>query len=159
MAVFWSFGCLTTLGFPIHFNCGAHATEADILAAAKAAGVEEFVSRHPMGYDAPVGEQGQALSGGQKQCIALARAMISQPNILICDEPTNAMDSQSEARFRNYVQAHTQDKTLVMITHKMHMLNMAERIILMDKGKIVMDGPREAVLNALKSGKAEGLQA
>lgn len=136
-----------------------HATEADILAAAKAAGVEEFVSRHPMGYDAPVGEQGQALSGGQKQCIALARAMISQPNILICDEPTNAMDSQSEARFRNYVQAHTQDKTLVMITHKMHMLNMAERIILMDKGKIVMDGPREAVLNALKSGKAEGLQA
>lgn len=132
-----------------------HASEADILAAAKAAGVDEFIARHPMGYDAPVGEQGQALSGGQKQCVALARAMLSSPHILICDEPTNAMDTQAENRFRTYVESQSAQRTLILITHKMHMLNMAERVILMDNGKVIMDAPREAVLKALQDGKVE----
>jgi len=79
------------------------ATERDILAVSKLSGVHDFISKHPMGYDAPVGERGDGLSGGQKQCVALARALISDPKILICDEPTNDMDVQAEENFAKQI--------------------------------------------------------
>lgn len=128
-------------------------SEAEILACAKLAGVDDFVSRHPMGYDAPVGEQGNALSGGQRQAIALARAMITKPNILICDEPTSAMDVQAENNFCKYVREQMRGKTLVLVTHKHSMLTMVDRLILVHEGKIVMDGRRDDVITALNSGK------
>lgn len=128
------------------------ATEQQLLRIAKATGVHEFISRHPMGYDAPVGELGQSLSGGQRQSIALARAMISNPNILICDEPTNAMDLQAEQVFIDYISEQAKTKTLILVTHKQTMLNLVDRLILMHQGKLIMDGPRDEVLEALTTG-------
>jgi ATP-binding cassette subfamily C protein LapB len=131
------------------------ATEEEILDVAKASGVHEFVSRHPMGYDMLVGEHGEGLSGGQRQAIALARAMLLRPNIFICDEPTNAMDVQAEESFKHYIQNQIQNKTLVLITHKHAMLTIIDRLILLDQGKVMMDGPRDKVIQALQNGSIE----
>lgn len=132
-----------------------HASETDILQASKQAGVHDFVSRHPMGYDAPVGEHGNNLSGGQKQAVALARAILLKPKILVCDEPTNAMDMQAENSFIKYIHEHIPDTTLIMITHKTSMLPALDRLILMDQGKVILDGERDKVLNALKAGQVQ----
>ena len=130
------------------------ASEAHILHVAKAAGVHDFISRHPMGYDAPVGEHGEGLSGGQRQAIALARAMIMNPSIIVCDEPTNAMDTQAEAAFKGYIEKEAKDKTLVLVTHKSPMLSLVDRLILMDQGRVVMDDTAEEVMKRLQ-GAAE----
>jgi ATP-binding cassette subfamily C protein LapB len=132
-----------------------HAGEAEILAASKASGVHEFISAHPMGYDAPVGERGEGLSGGQRQCIALARAMLLGPSMYVCDEPTNAMDVQAENTFTKHVQQQSADKTLILITHRQHLLSLVNRLILIDQGKVVMDGPRDKVIEALSQGGIE----
>ena len=127
-----------------------------ILACAKNAGVDEFIARHPLGYDAQVGERGANFSGGQRQAIAFARAMITEPNILVCDEPTNAMDTQAEQAFCRYVNEQIEGKTLVLVTHKHSMMQMVDRLILVHQGEVVMDGPRDDVINALKSGSVKG---
>ncbi len=132
-----------------------HATEEEILAVAKAAGVHEFISRHPMGYDAQVGERGEGLSGGQRQTIALARAMLLQPNVFVCDEPTNAMDVQAEQMFTNHIGKYSKDKTLVLITHRQQLLPLVDRLILVDQGKVIMDGPRDKVLETIAKGGVE----
>lgn len=132
-----------------------HATEEDILAAAKAAGVHDFMALHPMGYDAPVGERGEGLSGGQRQTIALARAMLLKPNIFVCDEPTNAMDVQAETAFTNHIAKNSKDKTLVLITHRQQLLPLVDRLILIDQGRVVMDGPRDKVIAAIAAGQVE----
>lgn len=131
------------------------ATEDEILAASKLAGVHDFVSRHPMGYDAPVGERGEGLSGGQRQAIALARAMLMNPNVLVCDEPTNAMDVQAENAFATHIREQSKDKTFVLITHRQHLLALVDRLILIDQGKVILDGPRDKVLEALAKGKVK----
>jgi len=128
------------------------ATEEQILEVAKASGVHDFMARHPMGYDAPVGERGEGLSGGQRQAIALARAMLTNPKVLVCDEPTNAMDMQTEMIFKTYIQKEIGERTFILITHKNMMLDMVERLILVDHGRVVMDGPRDDVLQALQGG-------
>lgn len=131
------------------------ATEDDILRAARLSGVHDFVARHPMGYDAPVGERGDGLSGGQRQAVALARAMLLAPNILVCDEPTNAMDMQAEDAFTRHIRAQSEGRTLVLITHRQHLLTLVDRLILMDNGRVVIDGPREKVIEALSKGRVE----
>ena len=131
------------------------ASEEDILKASKAAGVHDFVSRHPMGYDAPVGEHGEGLSGGQRQAVALARAMLINPKVLICDEPTNAMDVEAEVAFKNYVEKEIEGKTFILITHKHAMLDMVDRLILLDQGRVIVDGPRDEVIQSLQSGNIE----
>ncbi len=129
-----------------------HATEEEILEAAKMAGVHEFVSRHPMGYDAPVGERGEGLSGGQRQAVALARAMLLKPSVFVCDEPTNAMDVQAEQSFTNHIVRYSKDKTLVLITHRPQLLPVVNRLILMDQGKVIADGPRDKVIEMISRG-------
>lgn len=131
------------------------ATEEEILAASKAAGVHEFVARHPMGYDAPVGERGEGLSGGQRQAIALARAMLAAPSLFVCDEPTNAMDVQAETAFVNHIKGQIKDKSFILITHRQHLLSLVDRLILVDQGRIVADGPRDKVIEALAKGQVE----
>lgn len=132
-----------------------HATEEEILDAAKMSGVHDFISRHPMGYDAPVGERGEGLSGGQRQAIALARAMLLQPNIMVCDEPTNAMDVQAETAFTQHIKEQIKDRTFILITHRQHLLALVDRLILIDHGRVVADGPRDKVVAALMQGKVE----
>ncbi len=129
-----------------------HAMENDILAVAKEAGVHDFISRHPMGYDAQVGEGGEGLSGGQRQCIALARAMLLKPNVFVCDEPTNAMDVQAEQAFTNHISRYSKNKTLVLITHRQQLLPIVDRLILVDQGRILADGPRDKVIEAIAKG-------
>jgi ATP-binding cassette subfamily C protein LapB len=128
-----------------------HASEAEILAAARQAGVHDFIAAHPMGYDAPVGEGGAGLSGGQRQAVALARAILSRPAVLVCDEPTNAMDMQAEESFVRHIREQSASKTLILITHRQPLLSLVDRLILIDRGHVVMDGPRESVLAALSA--------
>lgn len=134
------------------------ATDAEILRAAQAAGVHDFISRHPMGYDAPVGEGGTGLSGGQRQAVALARAMLTDPHVLVCDEPTNAMDMQAEEAFIRHIREQVRDRTFVLITHRQHLLSLVDRLILIDQGHVVADGPKASVIDALNK-KQVGVKA
>lgn len=117
-------------------------------------GVADFVKKHPAGYGAQVGEQGRNLSGGQRQAVGLARALVRDPDILILDEPTSNMDVESELAVQNRLAPIIKDKTLVLITHRLSMLRIVDRIIVMDGGKVLMDGPRDAVLERLRQNKA-----
>jgi len=126
------------------------AEDEDILKASLIAGVDLFVNRLPKGYDSPIGEQGHGISGGQRQSVGLARALLLNEPILILDEPTSSMDNTTEAIIRKRLFDYTRDKTLLLATHKQAMLALVERLIVMDEGRIVMDGPKEDVLKALQ---------
>ncbi|MBU6234855.1 MAG: type I secretion system permease/ATPase [Alphaproteobacteria bacterium] len=131
----------------------SHASDDEVLEASKAAGVHDFVSKLPQGYDTPVGERGEGLSGGQRQAIALARALITKPRVLLCDEPTNSMDVQAEDLFSKHIEEQAKGRTLVLITHRQNLLKLVDRLILIDQGKIVADGPRDKVIDALAAGQ------
>lgn len=128
-------------------------SDAKMLEVAEISGVADFVYSHPAGYDRRVGERGENLSGGQKQAITIARALLHEPEILLFDEPTSAMDNATEQRFIERLGVSAKNKTLILATHKMSMLSLVDRIIVMDSGKIIADGDRESVLAALKEGK------
>jgi ATP-binding cassette subfamily C protein LapB len=123
-----------------------------ILRAASLAGVTDFVRGHPAGFDWQVGERGASLSGGQRQAVAIARALLLDPEILIFDEPTSAMDNAAEAQFRQRLGATLEGKTLLLFTHRTSMLQLVDRVIVMDGGKVVADGPKNDVLKALRDG-------
>ncbi|MGI9273465.1 MAG: type I secretion system permease/ATPase [Endozoicomonas sp.] len=127
--------------------------DSDLLRAAEIAGVTEFANKHPNGLDMVVGERGQNLSGGQRQCIALARAMLLDPPILVMDEPSSSMDNTTELRMMQQLKTHCKDKTIILVTHKTSMLALVDRLIVMDSGRIVADGPKDQVHTALKQGK------
>lgn len=137
-----------TIGLP-------HATDEQILTAARLSGVEHFVNQHPLGFDMPVGERGSRLSGGQRQAVALARALLHDPSILILDEPSNSMDNASEDVMRRQLKGYLKNKTLVMVTHKMSLLDLVDRLIVVDGGTVLADGPKENVLEALKQGRLQ----
>lgn len=130
-----------------------HASDAKILHAAEIAGVSAFVNRHPQGFQRPVGEQGAFLSGGQRQSIAIARAMIKDAGVYLFDEPTTGMDNASEAAFKKKLWKEMQGKTLVLVTHKTSLLDLVDRLIVMENGKLIADGPKASVLDALKKGQ------
>jgi len=129
------------------------ANDQSLLRAVNASGVADFVKRFPNGLDTVVGERGENLSGGQRQAIGLARAFLEDPAFYILDEPTSQMDNSSEEFVKNSINELSKNKTVVLVTHKMSMLSLVDRIIVMDHGAIVADGPRDAVLDALKTGK------
>ncbi|MBY0500792.1 MAG: type I secretion system permease/ATPase [Alphaproteobacteria bacterium] len=123
-----------------------------LLRAATLAGVHDFVSQHPLGYDIPVGEGGGELSGGQRQTIAVARAFVKDPSIFLFDEPSAMMDSQAENVFIQRLQEILKkNKTLIIVTHRPSLLALVDRIIVIDKGRIVADGPKQDILEALQS--------
>ncbi|UTA49218.1 type I secretion system permease/ATPase [Simiduia sp. 21SJ11W-1] len=129
------------------------ATDADLLRAADLSGVSEFANRHPQGLDRQVGERGAALSGGQRQSIAIARAILNGPPMYILDEPSTAMDNSTEERLKRNLAELTEGRTLVVVTHKTSLLSLVERIIVLDQGRLIADGPKDAVLEALKKGQ------
>jgi ATP-binding cassette subfamily C protein LapB len=124
-----------------------------MLQAAEIAGVSEFVNRHPLGFDMPVGERGEGLSGGQRQSIAVARALLLDPPILVLDEPSNSLDNRSEENLKARLGQHLEGKTLLLVTHRASMLSLVSRLIVVDGGRIIADGPKEQVLEALSGGK------
>ena len=124
-----------------------------VLQAAELAGVHEFARLHPQGYEMPVGERGQMLSGGQRQAVALARALLLDPPILLLDEPTSALDNTGEERLKQRLQPYIADKTLVLVTHRTSLLSLVDRLVIIDRGRIVADGPKADVMAALKGGR------
>lgn len=121
-----------------------------LLRAAELAGVSLFVNQLPEGFDTQVGEGGGLLSGGQRQAIALARALLLDEPILILDEPTNSFDNTTEWIVNQRLFEYSRDKTLLLVTHKAPMLQLVERVVVIDAGRIVMDGPRDDILKSLK---------
>ncbi len=124
-----------------------HADDEMIFRAASQAGVHEFISRHPHGYDLMVGERGQTLSGGQRQCIALARALVPDPPVVLLDEPTSMMDLASERQFANRLKVLLTGKTFILITHRPSLFHLVDRLIVLSQGRVIADGPRDEILN------------
>jgi len=129
-----------------------HMDDRSILRAANLAGVTDFLRNHPHGFDLQVGERGMGLSGGQRQAITIARAMLLDPPILVLDEPTSCMDNSSEAAFKARLNEVLKHKTLILITHRSSLLSLVDRLIVIDNGKVMADGKKEEVLEALKRG-------
>ncbi|MNH06414.1 Heterocyst differentiation ATP-binding protein HepA [compost metagenome] len=100
-----------------------------------------------------MGERGQLLSGGQRQAVLLARAMLLEPPIMILDEPTSHMDNASEDQLRQRLHGWVEGKTLLLVTHRTSMLSLVDRLLVLDNGKVVADGPKEAVIDALRKGR------
>jgi len=128
-----------------------NATDEQILKSSKIAGVHDFLGKHESGYDLQVGERGEGLSGGERQSITLARALLTEPDIMILDEPTNSMDGQTEEAFKQRMKNIIKDKTLILVTHRPSVLSLVDRLIVMDDGKIIADGPKDEVMQALSS--------
>ena len=127
-------------------------TEYQLIRAVQLSGVHAFTDHQTQGLEQQVGENGCALSRGQRQSIALARAILNSPQILLLDEPTASLDAQAEKQFLLSITATAKDRTLLLITHKMDLLRLVDRIIVLDKGKVVIDGPKDMVLRQLKDG-------
>ena len=130
-----------------------YADDRAVVAAAELAGLTEFVNSHPEGFDMTISERGESISGGQRQSIAIARAALLDPPVLLLDEPTSAMDYPSEAQFKQRIAKYGQHKTMIIVTHRPSLMDVATRVIVVDNGVIVADGPKEKVMQALQAGQ------
>jgi len=135
-----------TMGAPL-------ADDAAVVRAAEIAGLLPFINAHPQGFDMVVGERGESLSGGQRQSVAVARAVINDPPILLLDEPTAAMDHSSEEELKRRLTDFAQGKTVILVSHRTSLLDLVDRIIVIDGGRIMADGPKEQVITALRQGR------
>lgn len=126
-----------------------HSADAKIVKAANFGVVNVLTDRHPLGMDLQVGERGRNISGGQRQSIALARAFICDSPIVLLDEPTNAMDYNTEVKVINNLKEATKGKTTIIITHKPSILEIVDRLLVIDDGVLVMDGPKDTILAKL----------
>ncbi|WP_044410513.1 type I secretion system permease/ATPase [Thiomicrospira microaerophila] len=129
-----------------------------ILRAAKVAGVDEFVKRHPKGYGFELNEGGTNLSGGQRQSIGIARALLLDAPFLLLDEPTNAMDSKTEQDLLSRLAQHQSTSTLLLVTHKMTVLQLVDRVLVIEQGRLVVDGEKQVVLKKLQAQNAQAKQ-
>jgi ATP-binding cassette subfamily C protein LapB len=128
------------------------------LEVARQTGLDKLAAAHPLGYDLPVGEMGTLLSGGQRQLVALARCLVTRSQILLMDEPTSSMDAQSEGSFINHLRSAVHGQTLVVVTHRPALLDVVDRIIVVDGGRILADGPKAKVLAMLAGQKPAPVQ-
>ena len=118
--------------------------------------MDEFAAAHPLGYEMIVGERGDSLSGGQRQSIAIARALVNNPQILLLDEPSSNMDHQSESQLKARLTAISQGKTVILVSHRTSLLDLVDRLIVIDHGRIMADGPKAQVVEALRQGRIGG---
>jgi ATP-binding cassette subfamily C protein LapB len=127
-----------------------HASDGAMLKAAQISGAAEFIKKHPKGYEMPIGERGLGLSGGQRQSIGIARAFLIEAPIMLMDEPSNAMDQITESRLLKNINVALKDVTSILVTQKMTLLEIVDRVIVMDSGKIVIDAPKEEAILKLQ---------
>ena len=119
-----------------------------VMAAAELAGAHEFIVAMPQGYDTIIEERGVNLSGGQRQRLAIARALVTQPRILILDEATSALDAESEAIIQRNLKAMAQGRTVLIIAHRLSAVRQCRRIIALEKGRIIETGSHEDLLKS-----------
>ncbi len=124
-----------------------------VIRAAEVAGILEFVNAHPKGFDMEIGERGESLSGGQRQGVAIARAVIAEPPMLLLDEPTASMDHSTEDLVKRRLTEFAGERTLIVVTHRTSLLDLVDRVIVVDGGRIVADGPKAQVVEALRQGR------
>ncbi|MXO76099.1 type I secretion system permease/ATPase [Altererythrobacter aerius] len=117
----------------------------EMIRAAKASLAHNFIATMPNGYDVRLADRGEGLSGGQRQAIAMARALVGSPPILVFDEPTSAVDTDTEARLMANLRNEFEGRTLIVITHRPSLLNLVDRVILMSRGRVAMDGTPESI--------------
>jgi ATP-binding cassette subfamily C protein LapB len=129
-------------------------TDEELIRVSQISGTHQFMGQIANGYDLRLADRGEGLSGGQKQSIAIARALAGRPPILVMDEPTSAMDAQTEGALLQRLQEEMKGRTLILITHRPPLLQLVQRIILLEQGKIVSDGPRDNVLKQIMRPKA-----
>lgn len=130
----------------------SHASDEQMIRASVISGADEFIRKHPKGYEMPIGERGMGLSGGQRQTIGVARALLFESPIVIMDEPTHSMDQVSENRLIGNLKTYIEDKTAIFITQKNSALSLVDRIIVMNEGKVYLDGPKDQVIAKLSGG-------
>jgi ATP-binding cassette subfamily C protein LapB len=131
------------------------ATSNELLRVLRLTGLDQIAARHPSGINLPVGEHGNALSGGQRQLVSLARTLLLRPKVLLLDEPTSAMDNQTEAIFLEHLKRATAEQTLVVVTHRPSLLALVDRIIIVENGKVAADGPKDKILASLRGDNAQ----
>jgi ATP-binding cassette subfamily C protein LapB len=129
------------------------ADDKQILAAAELAGIAEFANANPHGFEMSIGERGESLSGGQRQAVSIARAVLNDPPVLLLDEPSSAMDHQSEERLKSRLRLYLAGKTMLLVTHRTSLLELVDRLIVIDQGQIMADGPKAQVVEALQQGR------
>jgi ATP-binding cassette subfamily C protein LapB len=117
----------------------------EMLRAAKVSLAHDFISRMPNGYDLKLADRGDGLSGGQKQSIAMARALVGSPPIIVLDEPTSSVDTETEGRLIANLKSEFEGRTLVLITHRPTLLALVDRVILLAQGRVAMDGSPENI--------------
>jgi ATP-binding cassette subfamily C protein LapB len=137
-----------TLKDNINFG-SSYMDDESMLQACKTAGVDQFASRHPKGYELEIGEGGRGLSGGQRQSVAIARALLHDTDLIVMDEPTNAMDQGFENKLMQQMKEKFKDKTVIMITQKMSLLAIVNRVIVINDGQLYLDGPKDEILAKL----------
>lgn len=123
----------------------------ELLRVLQLTGLDHIAQKHPMGINLPIGEMGEGLSGGQRQLVSLARSLLARPQMLLMDEPTSAMDTQTEAIFMSHLARATEGQTIVLVTHRTSLLNLVDRILVVDEGRIVADGPKKEIIAALSA--------
>jgi ATP-binding cassette subfamily B protein len=122
------------------------ATREEIIAAARAAHAHEFILRLPQGYDSMVGERGQGLSGGERQRISIARALLIDPKILILDEATSSVDSETEKEIQRALENLVKGRTTIAIAHRLSTLQKADRLVVLDRGVVVEEGGHDELM-------------
>lgn len=126
----------------------------ELVRVAQISGTHQFMGQLANGYDLRLADRGESLSGGQRQSIAIARSLAGRPPLVVFDEPSSAMDAQTEAGLLQRLGNELADRTLVLITHRPPLLQLVKRIILLDRGKVITDGPRDKVLEQIRPPKA-----
>lgn len=132
---------------------GRRFEDEQVLSALQLGRLKPFVDHHPKGLGMIVGERGESLSGGQRQGVAIARALVGDPSMVLMDEPTGSMDNSSEEEIKQSLKQFLNNRTFVLITHRTSLLALVDRIIVLDSGKVVADGPKEQVIEALRQGR------